>query len=237
MWSLMLGLAPAIRAGYVEVHGVDLKGGMELGLGRALFTRYADRPDQAVTLLEDAVTACEQRATSMAGVSRLHTPTTTAPLVLVLIDELASLTAYLPDRDLLRRGEVALARLCSIGRAPGYVVWGFLQDPRKETIRARHLFTQTIGLRLRDREESAMVLGDGALAAGAACHRISRSTPGIGYALDETGRLTQVRAGWVPDDAIRAVATAFPAPRQQPIIVSEVGTTSRARSGNRGVAA
>jgi S-DNA-T family DNA segregation ATPase FtsK/SpoIIIE len=238
MWSLMLGLAPAIRAGFVEVHGVDLKGGMELGLGRALFARYAERPDQAVTLLEEAVTACEQRAASMAGVSRLHTPTAAAPLVLVLIDELASLTAYLPDRDLLRRGEVALARLCSIGRAPGYVVWGFLQDPRKETIKARHLFTQTIGLRLRDREESAMVLGDGALAAGAACHRISRSTPGIGYALDEGGRLTQVRAGWVSDDAIRAVAAAFPAPRQQAVVVHPVAASpSRARAGSRGVAA
>ena len=236
MWSLMLGLAPLIRVGLVEVHGVDLKGGMELGLGRSLFTRYADRPDQAVTLLEDAVTACEQRATTMAGLSRLHVPTVAAPLVVVLIDELATLTAYLPDRDLLRRGEVALARLCSIGRAPGYVVWGFLQDPRKETIKARHLFTQSIALRLRDREECAMVLGDGAVAAGAACHRISRSTPGIGYALDEAGRLTQVRAGWVPDEAIRATAAAFPAPRHVPVVVQEP-SGSRARSTSRGAAA
>ena len=104
LWSLMLGLAPAVRVGLVEIHGVDLKGGMELGLGRSLFTRYADRPEQAVVLLEEAVAACESRAASIAGLSRLHTPTTAAPLVLVLIDELASLTAYLPDRELLRRG-------------------------------------------------------------------------------------------------------------------------------------
>ena len=221
MWSLMLALAPAVRAGLVEVHGIDLKGGMELGLGRPLFTRYADRADQAVRLLEEAVTACEARANRMAGVSRLHTPSTAEPLIVVLIDELATLTAYLPDRDLLRRGEAALARLCSIGRAPGFVVWGFLQDPRKETIKARHLFTQTIGLRLRDREEVAMILGDGALNAGAACHQISRSTPGVGYALDETGRLTRVRAGWVHDDTIRHVAASFPAARQQPVIVPD----------------
>lgn len=44
MWSLLLHLAPAIRAGLVQVHGIDLKGGMELGLGRDLFTRYADDP-------------------------------------------------------------------------------------------------------------------------------------------------------------------------------------------------
>ena len=221
MWGLMLALAPAVRAGLVEVHGVDLKGGMELGLGRPLFARYADRPDQAVQLLEDAVTACEARASRLAGLSRLHVASTAEPLVMVLIDELATLTAYLPDRDLLRRGEAALARLCSIGRAPGFVVWGFLQDPRKETIKARHLFTQTIGLRLRDREEVAMILGDGALNAGAACHQVSRATPGVGYALDETGRLTRVRAGWVHDDTIRHVAATFPAPRQQPVVLPD----------------
>ena len=239
LWSLMLGLAPAVRVGLVEIHGVDLKGGMELGLGRSLFTRYADRPEQAVVLLEEAVAACESRAASIAGLSRLHTPTTAAPLVLVLIDELASLTAYLPDRELLRRGEAALARLCAIGRAPGYVVWGFLQDPRKETIKARHLFTQTVGLRLRDRDEVAMVLGDSALASGAACHRISRSTPGIGYALDESGRLTRVRAGWVGDDTIRDVAAAFPAPRQLPLVMPEPasGSAPRSRSQSRGAAA
>ena len=55
MWMLLLNLAPAIRSGLVQVHGVDLKGGMELGLGTRLFTRYATTPDQAVVLLEDAV--------------------------------------------------------------------------------------------------------------------------------------------------------------------------------------
>ena len=45
MWMLLLNLAPAIRSGLVQVHGVDLKGGMELGLGTRLFTRYATTPD------------------------------------------------------------------------------------------------------------------------------------------------------------------------------------------------
>ena len=232
MWSLMLTLAPAIRTGLVEVHGIDLKGGMELGLGRPLFTRYADRAETAVILLEDAVTACEERATRMAGVSRLHTASVAAPLVLVLVDELASLTAYLPDRDLLKRAEIALARLCSIGRAPGFFVWGFLQDPRKETIKARHLFTQTIGLRLKDREEVAMIHGEGAIAAGATCHKISRATPGIGYAQDETGRLVRVRAGYVSDDTLRRVAATFAAPRQSLVLLPDP-TLERSSSRSR----
>ena len=45
MWMLLLNLAPAIRSGLVQVHGVDLKGGMELGLGTRLFTRYATTPE------------------------------------------------------------------------------------------------------------------------------------------------------------------------------------------------
>lgn len=230
MWSLMVELAPAAHAGLVQIHGIDLKGGMELGLGRPLFTRYADDPGTAVRLLEDAVEECERRARGMVGVAREHVPSVEAPLVLVLIDELASLVAYLPDRDLLRRAEVAVARLCSIGRAPGYFVFGFLQDPRKETLKARHLFQQTIALRLRDREEVAMVLSDGAISAGAAAHRIPRSTPGVGFALDDTGRLVRVRAGFVDDDTIREAARRYPAVVQIPVEPLEADPARPSRS-------
>ncbi|QDP95083.1 hypothetical protein FOE78_03390 [Microlunatus elymi] len=237
MWSLVLGLAPAVRAGLVEVHGIDLKGGMELGLGRPLFTRYADDPQRAVILLEEAVRDCENRARRMAGTSRQHVASVGEPWVVVIIDELASLVAYLPDRDLVRRAEVALARLCSIGRAPGFVVFGFLQDPRKETLKARHLFGQTIALRLREREEVAMALGDGAISAGAACHHIPRDLPGVGFVIDDTGRLTRVRAGFVPDRMIIETAHRFAAPHPRPIEVpDEPEQQSKSRSRSRSAA-
>ncbi len=189
MWMLLLNLAPAIRSGLVQVHGVDLKGGMELGLGTRLFTRYATTPDQAVVLLEDAVQAMTARAATLAGHARSHTPSTAAPLVLVLIDELAMLTSYLSNqRDLFQRADKALRALLGLGRAPGFVVWGFLQDPRKDTVPQRHMFTQTIALRLREREEVAMVLSDGAVAAGAACHKIPRTTPGCRLRADRGRR-------------------------------------------------
>src|SRR3546814_4268572 len=66
-----------------------------------------------------------------------------SPTVVVLIDELAALTAYETDRDLLRRANSALATLASQGRAVGFIVFACLQDPRKETLPARGLFTQT----------------------------------------------------------------------------------------------
>ncbi len=41
LWSLLRGLGPEIRDGRVQVWAIDPKGGMELGPGRALYTRFA----------------------------------------------------------------------------------------------------------------------------------------------------------------------------------------------------
>lgn len=46
------------------------------------------------------------------------------------------------------------------GRAFGVIVVAFVQDPRKETVGMRDLFTQTIALRLASAAETRMVLGD-----------------------------------------------------------------------------
>lgn len=220
VWSLMFGLALAIRAGLVEVHGIDLKGGMEFAMGRPLFTRYAQTADVAVGLLEDAAQQMTARAGRLAGTSRSHdVPTTAEPFVFVVVDELAALIAYQTDRDLLRRAEAALSLLLSQGRAVGFYVFGFLQDPRKDTVKMRHLFPQSFGLRLRDREEVAMVLSDGAVTSGAACHKIPRSTPGVGYVLGEDNHPVRVRAGYVSDAMIRSCAVTFPAANPRPVLV------------------
>ncbi|HEY5847243.1 MAG TPA: FtsK/SpoIIIE domain-containing protein [Microlunatus sp.] len=226
MWMLLLNLAPAIKAGLVQIHGIDLKGGVEHALGLRLFTRHATTLDAAVVLLEDAVTAMLARSQRIAGHTRSHTPTPTEPLVVVVIDELAMLTSYSTDRDLLRRADTALRSLLALGRAPGFLVHGYLQDPRKDTVPQRHLFNQTFALRLREREEVVMMLSEGAVAAGAACHKIRRTTPGIGYVLAEQGELTRVRIGYVSDDLIRALAAHFPAPVQIPVILPPPDTSS-----------
>ncbi len=178
MQGQLIQLGPAIKTGLVEACGIDLKCGVELAFAAPMLTRYATKPLEAVVLLEQLEQAMEARLERQAGIARDHTPTLAEPLVLIYIDELAALTAYLTDRDLVRRAETALSRLLSAGRAAGYIPHGFVQDPRKETVKMRHLFLQAVGLRLREREEVAMVLSDGALAAGAWCHKISRSMPG-----------------------------------------------------------
>src|SRR5699024_12779586 len=55
---------------------IDLKGGVELGMGKSLFTRYAVTPAEAVVVLEDAVEAMSARLERMAGNTRQHTAST-----------------------------------------------------------------------------------------------------------------------------------------------------------------
>ena len=81
----------------------------------------------------------------------------------------------------------------------------FLQDPRKEVLPMRGLFTQTIALRLRSRDEVAMVLGDG-MADAAPAHRISPDRPGTGYVIAEDGQVAKVRSDFWSDEQIRSAA-------------------------------
>jgi S-DNA-T family DNA segregation ATPase FtsK/SpoIIIE len=136
LWSVLRALVPAIRAGQVQVWAIDPKGGMELAPGRALYHRYEDTTAEAmVELLEDAVAVLQVRARRLKehGIRRL-TPSAAEPFVLVVVDELAPLTAYQLDRKLKTRVDVALQLLTSQGRAPGVCLLAALQDPAKEVL-------------------------------------------------------------------------------------------------------
>lgn len=209
LWGLVVGLGPAVKAGLVRLYGVDLKGGMELAMGQGLFERVAVTTGDATDLLTEIADALRARARGLAGVTRQHEPTRESPHVVVVVDELAALVAY-ADRKDRDRAEAALNVILSQGRAVGFTVMAFVQDPKKETVRNRGLFPASLGLRLRGREEVAMVLGDGARAAGAACDRIPLSMPGVGYVLpDGESTPVRVRAGFVTDDAIRLAVHRF----------------------------
>lgn len=160
MWAIVLALGPAVRIGLVELLGIDLKGGVEMKMAPKLFTRLATTAEEAVQLLEETVISMQRRLDEMGGVTRLHEPKVGAPAVVVVIDELAALTSYITDRDLKKRGEAALALILTMGRAPGFHVLAFVQDPRKEVLGMRQHFKQLFGLRLAEKEEVAMVLGE-----------------------------------------------------------------------------
>jgi S-DNA-T family DNA segregation ATPase FtsK/SpoIIIE len=215
MWSLLIGLGPAVRAGLVRLVGVDLKAGMELTHAQPMFSALATTPEQAVAILEREADLLANRADAMAGHQRTHTATPTSPHVLVVVDELAALTSYIADPMLRRRADTALRLLLTQGRAPGVSVWAWVQDPRKDTVPMRNLFPQMVGLRLKDAFETEMVLGEAATRA-APCHRINPRHPGTGYAITEDGTATKVRAHYADDHLIHAVARDYPTPHRLP---------------------
>ena len=190
IWSILAALAPGIGSGLVQVIALDPKGGLELALGRRLFSRfvYGDSDSDSgstfeaefADALEDQVAVMRRRQRLMRGVARLHTPTSADPLIVVVIDELASLTAYLVDRDSRKRIETALALLLSQGRAVGVTVIGSVQDPQG-IADLRDLFTTRVGLRMTDAGQVAAVFGTGAHDRGTRCEQIPEDLPGVGY--------------------------------------------------------
>ncbi|HEX6919493.1 MAG TPA: FtsK/SpoIIIE domain-containing protein [Actinomycetes bacterium] len=224
LWGLLRGVAPAIADGSVRVWAVDPKVGMELAPGQALFTRFAaDDPVGMAALLEDAVTVMRERTVRLRGVTRLHEPTPLDPLVLVVVDEMAALTAYAADRDVRKRVGAALSLLLTQGRAAGVLVVAAVQDPRKEVLPFRDLFPVRIALRLTEPEQVALVLGDGARDRGAACDRIPVSQPGVGFVLlDGHPEPVRVRAAYVDDTAITTLARDYPATTARPDASLEV---------------
>jgi len=221
LWSLLRGLAPEIRDGRVAVWAIDPKGGMELGPGRPMYARFAvptptEEPyGEIVALLEDLVKVMQRRAQGLAGVTRLHEPTREEPLIVLIVDEIANLTAYLTDQAVKKRILQALGLLLTQGRAVGIDVIGALQDPRREVLALRNLFPLRVALRLDAPTEVDMVLGDGAREMGALCDRIPNRLPGVGYVrVDGVREPTHVRAGYVSDEDIAAMVAAYPAPRR-----------------------
>jgi S-DNA-T family DNA segregation ATPase FtsK/SpoIIIE len=207
LWGLVRGLTPSVRAGLAALWVIDPKGGIELSAGQPLFARYADADlDSMADLLDQAVEELRARTARLRGLMRSHVPTRGLPLLVVVLDELAALVAYCPDPALRKRMTYALHLLLTQGRAAGIVVVAAVQDPRKESVPFRDLFTARVALRLVEPESVDLVLGDGARARGAACDRISAALPGVGFvALDGQSGYVRVRFAHVSDADIAAI--------------------------------
>ena len=212
LWGLVRAMSPLMQDGVVRVLAADPKF-MELAFGRTVFDRYGEyaaTPAAIADMLDRAVNDMQQRAVRFAGFQRYHVPTPADPFTVVLVDEVAFLTAYQPDRKLRERIMNALAILTTQGRAVGYCVVAALQDPRKDVLAIRNLFPDRIAMRLDEPEQTDMVLGDGARDRGAACELISSDPAtgaGVAFVRTETDPdPVRVRAGWVSDTDIRDLA-------------------------------
>ena len=222
LWSIIAGLAPGVRAGWVRLLVIDPKGGMEFGRGQTLFTGFAyDNGENTLGLLRAVTTVMQQRAQRLRGQTRLHTPTTAEPLIVLIVDEIASLTAYIGDRKIRAEVEQLLGLLLSQGRAVGVSVIAAVQDPSKDVLPIRQLFSIRVGLRMTESTQTTMVLGAAAREAGAVCDQIPTSTPGVAYVCEDgTSEPVRVRAFHVTDPDIDYLATHF-APHQPSAGTSE----------------
>ena len=221
-------LAPGVRVGWVRLLVVDPKGGMEFGRGQTLFTGFAhDNGDNTLGLLRAVTTVMQQRAQRLRGQTRLHTPTTAEPLIVLIVDEIASLTAYIGDRKIRAEVEQLLGLLLSQGRAVGVSVIAAVQDPSKDVLPIRQLFSIRVGLRMTESTQTTMVLGAAAREAGAVCDHIPTSTPGVAYVCEDgDAEPVRVRAFHVTDPDIDYLATHF-APHQPSAGTCGTGNTQQ----------
>ncbi|MDF2562613.1 MAG: hypothetical protein K0R99_4059 [Microbacterium sp.] len=209
--SVLAGLGPGIRDGVVTVDAIDLKGGVEAGSYIKLVRTSAWDYESARELLRGLVQELDDRLTTMrmSGYRKIE-PSVATPLRLLIIDEAAHLIYQAPDTKTRAEVDLLLKRILSTGRAAGYVVIAALQDPRKEALASRDLYTQTLALKFRTKDDAVLALGQSAYDAGARCEQIPSTTPGTGFAIDgETGEIVQFRAFWVSDSDLREMARIY----------------------------
>lgn len=205
MWNALRGLAPMIRDGLVRVTTIDLKGGTETDRGADAFHRWATTMEQAVAALTEFRDSMKTRQAWMRSNRLRSCPITVGtPLELLVIDEMAMLTAY-GDRSLVRTALALLAEILTQGRAADHTVWGFVQEPTKDVIDVRDLFNQRLCLGVNAASHVDMALGDGARDRGALADEIPGDLDhaGIGFAINPATRLpVRFRAGLVEDHEI-----------------------------------
>lgn len=157
-------LAELVACPDVVLWGIDLKGGMELQPWTACLGRLATTPTDAARLLSDAVAVLDTRARQMAAdSSRLWAPTPMAPALIVVIDEYAELADEAP---------IAISITDSIarrGRAVAVTLLAATQRPTQKAMGSGAVRSQMdvrICLRVRERRDVDLILGQGMLAAG-----------------------------------------------------------------------
>lgn len=222
MWNPLRAIGPSIRDGLVKVWMVDPKSGMETGQARPLFHRYADHVDddtdswddegddnvdtsrgesavELVTAFRDEMKATQEALRAQG--QRKVTISPEMPLQVLMVDEMAMITA-LGGSGATRKLTKLLAEIMTQGRAAGFSVCAYLQEPTKDILPVRDLFTRRISLRTTSATYVDMVLGDGARMRGALADEIptDEDCTGIGFRVDDRSRNPiRVRAGLVTD--------------------------------------
>ncbi len=220
LWNPLRAMGPMIRDRIARIWMIDPKGGMETERGRPLFYRYAtsaddeteyddgDGPDDIDAMLavlyefRDAMK--ERQETLRQQKKRKFTASAETPFEVLMIDELAMLTALGGRRATIMAVNKVLAEILTQGRACGFSIVAYVQEPTKDIVPVRDLFTRRISLRTGSASYVDMVLGEDARLRGALADEIpEEGCEGIGYRTSEKSRNPiRVRAGYSTDEDI-----------------------------------
>jgi S-DNA-T family DNA segregation ATPase FtsK/SpoIIIE len=187
----------------VVLWGVDLKGGMELRPWAPCLDRLATTPREAAALLRDAVAMLDQRTGDLGDDgARVWVPTPDRPALVVVIDEYAELAEHSPEAitaadSIARRGRAVAVTLLAATQRPTQDAMG------KGAVRSQ--MDIRICLRVRERRDVDLILGQGMLNAGWHAHALDApgkfliSAPGL-------DRPRRARAYLLTDAEITAAA-------------------------------
>ncbi len=216
-WMYLRALAPLISEGLVRIWVGNPKE-TEMAAAQPISYRYATTATDIAEMIHEFWSTMENRKTYLAqqGI-RSFTPTRETPLDLLLIDELAALTAY-SDSKIRRRIDGAFPLILSQARSLGGSVLAALQEPTKAVLPDRELFTLRIQMRASSSQHPDMTLGEDMRQRGALADEIPNTadTAGIGFVVRQRTRTpVRVRAAYCNDDDIQEVVTAARGPITQ----------------------
>lgn len=177
----------------VRLHLLDAKL-LELAPWRHVADNFVGRDGPAaIAVLENLIRIADQRQAEILAVDAdkisPHSQPT-LPIHILVIDELAEYTKMKDGKQFTE----LLRSIASRGRALGIVTVAATQYPRHDVVDPvlRGQFKTRVGFRVIGRHQGGTIFGDSEPASLAA--QIIDSTPGVGYAQDETGRYVRFRA-------------------------------------------
>lgn len=190
----------------IRLLGIDLQAS-ELGMSRHLYSKLVYTQADAADLLEAEVERMDKRTRKLFGISRQHHPTPGDEFDVVVIDE-GLILLDKTNRVLYRRIDAALSALLRGSRKASIAVVFISQRAELDIIGPRRKdFHIAVALAQNPQspDDVDMVLGRGALAAGANAHEIT--TPGVGFIATAKG-IVRVRFPHITDDHLRALPPA-----------------------------
>lgn len=157
--GIAVGMTPQIQARSIKMYGIDLKGGVEQEAYKQIFEKRARTYAEAADLLAEINALLDDRLELMRCDGVRDAELCPAyPGIVVMIDEAAMLTYAADSTKEEKSVDKNLRAILTRGRAASISVVAALQDPRKDALRARDLFTSRIIMASSGVADSLMVV-------------------------------------------------------------------------------